>query len=198
MNAVAQGKEGVEDLWKYFAKADTAFVPEAIRLNFTSNHDENSWAGTEYERMGDAVEAFAAFTYVVPGIPLIYTGQEYGNNHRLLFFEKDLIDRVNTKMYKVYQDLDAFRTANSALWAPELGAPMARIACDNDKIFACVRANEENTVLGIFNFSGEEQKVILHTADYVGDYTCICGAAITVEEEDEITLKTWEYVIYAK
>ncbi len=198
MNAVAQGKEGVEDLWKYFAKADTAFVPEAIRLNFTSNHDENSWAGTEYERMGDAVEAFAAFTYVVPGIPLIYTGQEYGNNHRLLFFEKDLIDRVNTKMYKVYQDLDAFRTANSALWAPELGAPMARIACDNDKIFACVRANEENTVLGIFNFSGEEQKVILHTADYVGDYTCICGAAITVEEEDEITLKPWEYVIYAK
>ncbi len=198
MNAVAQGKEGVEDLWSYFAKADTTFVPEAIRLNFTSNHDENSWAGTEYERMGDAVETFAAFTYMVPGIPLIYTGQEYGNNHRLAFFEKDLIDRVDEKMFKVYKDLDAFRTANSALWAPELGAPLERIACDNEKVFACVRANEENTVLGIFNFSAEEQTIVLETAQYAGSYSCFCGQVKEVAETLTLTLKPWDYTILNK
>lgn len=47
MNKVAQGKETVEDLWTYFQKCDTTMRPEAIRMNFTSNHDENSWAGTE-------------------------------------------------------------------------------------------------------------------------------------------------------
>ena len=61
-------------------------------MNFISNHDENSWNGTEQERMGDAVPLFQAFCYVVPGMPMIYTGQLSGNHHRLEFFEKDLID----------------------------------------------------------------------------------------------------------
>ena len=68
MNDVAQGKQSVEDLWAYFAKADTTIRPEAIRMNFISNHDENSWNGTEQERMGEAVNLFAAFCYVVPGM----------------------------------------------------------------------------------------------------------------------------------
>ncbi len=198
MNAVAQGKETVEDLWSYFAKADTTFVPEAIRLNFTSNHDENSWAGTEFERMGDAYATFAAFTYIAPGIPLIYTGQEYGNDKRLRFFEKDTINRNSHKEFEMYKSLNELRAANSAIWAPELGAPLVRIACDNDKIFACARQNEENTVLAVFNFSAEPQTVVLQTAAYAGDYTCICGMPVTVATEDEITLKPWEWVIYSK
>ena len=52
MNKVAQGEKTVEDMWNYFAKADTVFPSYAIRMNFTSNHDENSWNGTEFERMG--------------------------------------------------------------------------------------------------------------------------------------------------
>ena len=88
MNGVAQGKNRVEDLWANFAKADTTIRPEAIRMNFISNHDENSWNGTEQERMGDAVPLFAAFCYVVPGMPMIYTGQLSGNHHRLEFSRK--------------------------------------------------------------------------------------------------------------
>lgn len=61
-------------------------------MNFITNHDENSWNGTEWERMGDAVNLMAAFCYVVPGMPMIYTGQLAGNHHRLEFFEKDVID----------------------------------------------------------------------------------------------------------
>ena len=71
MNGVAQGNKTVEDLWGYFAKVDTTIRKEAIRMNFTSNHDENSWNGTEFERMGDATDLFAAFTYVAPGMPMI-------------------------------------------------------------------------------------------------------------------------------
>ncbi len=198
MNDVAQGKKGVEDLWGYFAKADTTFVPKAIRLNFTSNHDENSWNGTEFERMGGAYATFAAFTYIAPGIPLIYTGQEYGNTKRLAFFEKDTIEVNHTQDFAMYQDLNTLRENNSAIWSPELGAPLSRIACNNEKIFACARANEENTVLGIFNFSAEPQTVTLQTADYAGDYTCICGMPVTVSDEDVITLKPWEYLIYSK
>lgn len=170
MNGVAQGKNTVQDLWDYFAKADSTIRPEAIRMNFITNHDENSWAGTEQERMGDAVNLFAAFCYVVPGMPMIYTGQLSGNHHRLEFFEKDLID--NDEAYSqadLYRDLNNLRERNKALFSPEVGAPMERIACDNDAIFACKRSKvgkwHTNTVIVVMNMSNEEQVVNLETGE---------------------------------
>lgn len=170
MNGVAQGKNTVQDLWDYFAKADSTIRPEAIRMNFITNHDENSWAGTEQERMGDAVNLFAAFCYVVPGMPMIYTGQLSGNHHRLEFFEKDLID--NDEAYSqadLYRDLNNLRERNKALFSPEVGAPMERIACDNDAIFACKRSKvgkwHTNTVIAVMNMSSEEQVVNLETGE---------------------------------
>ncbi len=170
MNGVAQGKNTVQDLWDYFAKADSTIHPEAIRMNFITNHDENSWAGTEQERMGDAVNLFAAFCYVVPGMPMIYTGQLSGNHHRLEFFEKDLID--NDEAYSqadLYRDLNNLRERNKALFSPEVGAPMERIACDNDAIFACKRSKvgkwHTNTVIAVMNMSAEEQVVNLETGE---------------------------------
>ena len=63
-----------------------------MRLVFTSNHDENSWNGSEFTRMGDAREIMAAFTFVVPrGLPLVYTGQEIGYDHSFAFFDRDPI-----------------------------------------------------------------------------------------------------------
>ncbi|MBQ2068194.1 MAG: alpha-amylase [Paludibacteraceae bacterium] len=166
MNEVAQGKQGVEDLWAYFAKADTTVRSEAIRMNFISNHDENSWNGTEFERMGDAAELFAAFCYVVPGMPMIYTGQLSGNHHRLEFFEKDMIDTDEAfAQADLYKRLNELRARNKALFSPEVGAPMERIACDNEAIFACRRCKagkgHTNTVIAVMNMSAEPQTVTL-------------------------------------
>ena len=204
MNGVAQGKNTVEDLWGYFAKVDTTLRKEAIRMNFTSNHDENSWSGTEFERMGDASSLFAAFTYVVPGMPMIYTGQPSGNHHRLQFFEKDLIDRVeNAPQHDMYKKLNALRAENFALWSNEIGAPMVRIAADNDKVFACVRHAQcpkggENTVIAVMNMSGEEQVVNLNIDQYAGEYNCLCGKTMTIEAAQSFTLKPWQHIILTK
>ena len=199
MNNVAQQKSTVDDLWTYFAQAEKDFPKYAIRMNFTSNHDENSWNGTEFERMGDAADAMAVFTYVIPGMPLIYTGQEYANNHRLEFFEKDCIDRnEDAHQFGMYQRLNRLRKENPALWSEEKGAPMRRIPADNDKIFAAARPAEGNTVLGIFNFSPEEQTVTLQTADYQGEYNCLCGHQVEVGEQMELTLKPWAFKVLTK
>jgi glycosidase len=199
MNEVAQGKKGVQDLWDYFAKADTTVRADAIRMNFITNHDENSWNGTEFERMGEAAQLFAAFTYVVPGMPLIYTGQLSGNHHRLEFFEKDLIDRDETfAQDKLYKKLNDFRARNLALFSPEVGAPMLRLAADNDAIFACVRSNDDNTVIAVMNMSGEEQTVNLDLGEYSGKYRCICGKKQKLESTQSFTLSPWEYRIYER
>lgn len=201
MNDVAQGNKTVQDLWDYFAKADSTIRPNAIRLNFTSNHDENSWNGTEFERMGDATDLFAALTYVVPGMPLIYTGQLSGNHHRLEFFEKDCIDRVEgAHQYGMYQKFNDLRANNKALWSPELGAKMLRLPADNGAIFACVRPLEnENTVIAIMNMSGAEQTVTVDLTGYAGTYTCFAtGAEVPLGDSDTLTLQPWEYRIITK
>ena len=204
MNGVAQGKNTVEDLWGYFAKVDTTIRQEAIRMNFTSNHDENSWNGTEFERMGDATDLFAAFTYVVPGMPMIYTGQMSGNHHRLEFFEKDTIDRVeNAPQKALYKGLNDLRANNRALWSNEKGAPMVRLAADNDKVFACVRTKScpkhgDNTVIAIMNMSSEPQTVTLDLTNLAGEYNCICGKTMTLEATQTLELTPWKYIILTK
>lgn len=204
MNGVAQGKNTVEDLWGYFAKVDTTIRKEAIRMNFTSNHDENSWNGTEFERMGDATDLFAAFTYIVPGMPMIYTGQMSGNHHRLEFFEKDVIDRVeNAPQKALYKGLNDLRAANRALWSNEKGAPMVRITADNDNVFACVRQKScpkhgDNTVIAIMNMSAEPQTVTLDLTNLAGEYNCICGKKMNVESTQTFELTPWKYIILTK
>ena len=204
MNGVAQGKKTVEDLWGYFAKVDTTIRKEAIRMNFTSNHDENSWNGTEFERMGDATDLFAAFTYVVPGMPMIYTGQMSGNHHRLEFFEKDVIDRVeNAPQKALYKGLNDLRANNPALWSNEKGAEMVRLTADNDKVFACVRTKScpkhgDNTVIAIMNMSAEPQTVTLDLTNLEGEYNCLCGKTMTIETNQTIELTPWKYIILTK
>ena len=204
MNSVAQGSKTVEDLWGYFAKVDTTIRKEAIRMNFTSNHDENSWNGTEFERMGDATDLFAAFTYVVPGMPMIYTGQMSGNHHRLQFFEKDVIDRVeNAPQKALYKGLNDLRAANRALWSNEKGADMVRLNADNDKVFACVRTKScpkhgDNTVIAIMNMSAEPQTVTLDLTNLEGEYNCLCGKTMNVEANQTIELTPWKYIILTK
>ena len=203
MNGVAQGKNSVEDLWAYFAKADSTIRPNAIRMNFITNHDENSWNGTEFERMGNSVPLWSAFCYVVPGMPMIYTGQLSGNHHRLEFFEKDLIDtNPEYAQADLYKQLNQLRADNKALHSPEQGAPMMRIAADNEHIFACIRHAEgkwcNNTVIAVMNMSGEEQTVTLDLTGYEGKYDCICGKKITLEATQTFQLKPWEYKIFTK
>ena len=203
MNGVAQGKNTVNDLWAYFAKADSTIRPNAIRMNFITNHDENSWNGTEFERMGNSVPLWSAFCYVVPGMPMIYTGQLSGNHHRLEFFEKDLIDtNPEYAQADLYKQLNQLRADNKALHSPEQGAPMMRIAADNEHIFACVRHAEgkwcDNTVIAVMNMSGEEQTVTLDLTGYEGKYDCICGKKMALEATQTFQLKPWEYKIFTK
>lgn len=203
MNGVAQGKKSVEDLWAYFAKADSTIRPNAIRMNFITNHDENSWNGTEFERMGESVGLWSAFTYIVPGMPMIYTGQLSGNHHRLEFFEKDVIDIDPAyAQADLYKKLNALREQNKALHSPEKGAPMVRLSADNEHIFACVRHLEgkwcDNTVIAVMNMSAEAQEVTVDLTGYEGEYHCICNNDKQLEPRQVFKLKPWEYKIFTK
>lgn len=117
MNDVAQGKATAADIAAYVEEDAVRFPAPDRRLFFTSNHDENSWSGSEIERMGDAHKVFAVLCYTLPaGEPLIYTGQEIGLERRLEFFEKDPIAAwTNDPHTAFYQELNALRHSHKAL-----------------------------------------------------------------------------------
>jgi glycosidase len=75
------------------------------RLIFTTNHDENSWNGTEYERYGTQAKDMAKLCMLMPGVPLIYNGQEEPLKKRLLFFEKDVIGFKKYQLAPFYHQI---------------------------------------------------------------------------------------------
>ena len=157
LNDIAQGEKGVAELKEYIARDAETTPHEAFRLMFTSNHDENSWNGTEFERMGAAHKCLAALTFVLPnGQPLIYTGQEFGFDHRFEFFEKDPLPSLEPNEYtEFYKDLCAIRHAHPALEAGERGGKFEYVDGVPEKVLAFTRTKGDDSVLCMFNFSDE-------------------------------------------
>ena len=136
LNAIARGEKNIPELLEYIQKDAERHPADAFRLMFTSNHDENSWAGTEFERMGDAAKLMAVLTFTLPnGQPLIYTGQEMGWNKRFEFFEKDPIPAWEKNEYfDFYEWLIDIRHSNPALAAGDKGGVFEVVSTDDSTL----------------------------------------------------------------
>ena len=147
LNAIARGEKNIPELLEYIEKDAQRHPADAFRLMFTSNHDENSWAGTEFERMGDAAKLMAVLTFTLPnGQPLIYTGQEMGWNKRFEFFEKDHIPAWEENEYTdFYKWLIALRHDNPALAAGDKGGKFEVVSTE-DSTLVFTRTLPENKV----------------------------------------------------
>ncbi|MBR1706461.1 MAG: DUF3459 domain-containing protein [Bacteroidales bacterium] len=154
LNGIAQGKKGVQDLKDYIARDAENTPPTAFRLSFTSNHDENSWSGTEFERMGDAASVMAVLCFTLPkSQPLIYTGQEIGLDRRLQFFESDPVTDWSANGYTAFfQSLTALKHAHPALAAGEKGGPVEYLDAP-EGVFAFSRAVKGDRVTVYANLS---------------------------------------------
>ena len=200
MNDVAKGEKSANDMEAYFTKIDTVFPADSYLMNFITNHDENSWNGTVEERMGEGGKAFAVLSFTVPGMPLIYSGQEAGMNKRLKFFEKDEIDWSNLEMASFYKELIALKKNNKALQNGVKGGKLVRINSDqNEKIFAFSREAEGNKVVVILNLSKEPVKATLEIDSNAGQYACYKdGNKHDLAAKLAVDLKAWEYRVYVK
>ncbi len=155
---VAQGKVRLTALRDYIYADRDRYPSSAMRLAFTSNHDENSWSGSEFARLGAAREIMALFTFVVPrGLPLVYTGQEVGYDHSFAFFDRDPIPAERYRAddtTEFYRRLAALRHANPALAAGERGGEPVEIRNNaEDCLMTLVREVEGNRVVAIMNLS---------------------------------------------
>lgn len=193
-NEIVRGEKTAKDFDNLIKKNDSLYQKDDINMNFTSNHDENFWNGTEYERLQNAAETFAALTYMMPGMPLIYNGQEYDLNKRLSLYEKDTIPQVVGNMMAVYEKLGKLKTENSALNGGKSPASYHRLlTSNNDNILAFEREKNGKKVIFIGNLSKINQSFTIAIEGVYTDY--MLGTKIEFTKNQKVNFNPWEYKI---
>ena len=145
-------------------------------VTFITNHDQNSWNGTEYERLHGFVNRFSALYFTVPGMPLIYSGQEVGFKRRLQFFDKDSITwPKSSSMTTFYTKLVSLKTKNPALWNGSAGGELVQYDGTNAKVLTYSRQKGSSKVVVAINLGASKAKTTIDTGSafkgYYYDYS---------------------------
>ena len=191
------GASNANDLAAYTSNEYLFYPGNIYRLYFTSNHDENSWYGTDTELFGTAADAFIALSATLRGMPLIYSGQEVGLNRRLKFFDKDEITwPVHPRTARI-RSLLQLKKRNSALWNGSKGSESERITTTSDlNIYAFLRQKGNDKVLSVYNLSGTAKEFTLSGSTYSGTFKNIfTDSTIQLTPNYQMTLPAWGYMV---
>lgn len=203
MQDIVKGEADATDIVDYYAVQQTDWPRDAFRMTYTSNHDQNTWDGSMFDIYGEALPAAIVLSFVGEGMPLIYNGQEAGNDKRLEFFEKDLI-RWNDAhpLGELFKNLVTFKTDNAVLHNGAWGARMTMVDNDSpDSILSFIRKSDtsDEAVMAIFNLSDQTRTVGLTDASLLGEFTTFgTDTTITFAAETDITLEPWGYRLYVR
>lgn len=195
MNELATGKATVNKWDEYMQRNAQNYEKDDILMNFITNHDENSWNGSVYERMGKRSQTMLAFSYMIPGMPLIYSGQEYDMDYRLKFFEKDSIPKTKGQTWDLLKKLGELKVNNPALNGGKNAASYTRLSTNDDEnIYAIKREKNGETIFYVANLSGKK-----HSAKVEGMSGTLSdalrGGSVDFTEEDRLDLPPFGYRI---
>ena len=197
LNAIAKGEKKVSDFDTYIWKMGNDYQETDILMNFISNHDENSWNGTISERLGDASEAIQVLNFIMPGMPLIYSGQEYDLSHRLKFFEKDSIPKEKGKMWSLLEKLGNLKNNDPAFGGGKDAANYIRIqGSNNATVLAFRREKEGSELVYIANLTDQPADFSL---EIDGDYeNALTGEKGSLSRDTIYKFDPWEYFLLRK
>jgi glycosidase len=173
--------------------------PATSKLLFTSNHDENSWNGTEYEKYGITAKAWAVFSATWGGLPLLYSGQEIPNHKRLLFFDKDElawpVQTAQPALHAFYKALFSLRLQNDAV---VLGQPQMLQTPYPNCIIGFIKKHQNNVVLVLLNIS-EQNRLAFEISHPLleGNFEQIfSGLQFSFSSTEKFELQAGEYLVY--
>jgi glycosidase len=198
MNQIAKGKTTADKIDSARAADVKNYGSDDYRMLFTSNHDENSWNGTEYERMGGGARTFAVFTFTFPGIPLVYSGQEAAMDRRLRFFDKDTIPWGGLPLEPFYTTLMQLKKKNDLIASGDSGGKFIKVQTNKDKqVYLFLRVKGDRKLFVLLNFSDVDQNLVLKGDEFKGKYKEIfTGEAREWKASDKIVLGPWQYLVY--
>jgi len=169
---------------------------------FTSNHDENTWSGSEFTRFGDALDVMTALTFLwEAAMPLIYTGQEIGFDRSFAFFDRDpIVDYRPDCHTELYRRFVALKHGEKALQAGERGGRMIEIENNaKDCIMTFVRETDDSRVVALLNLSPYTIHADFNTGIYAGRYIdAMSGEDTELPAHVERDMAPWSYTVLRK
>lgn len=185
------------DIDSLLAQQQVEYPGDTYLMNMITNHDLNSWEGTETDRLGNLADAFAVLSYTLPGMPLIYTGQETGLDRPLEFFKKDTPPtwEPRNKYFEFYRKLNHLKHTQPSLQAGVDGGAIVRYPTASDDLYIFSRSVDNTTVFVFTNLGSETAAVDYTGAAPEGNSTTVnffTGKA----EEFPTELAPGEYKIY--
>ena len=152
MNEIAAGNRKLTALDEYREKEDSLYGPNDYRMFFTTNHDENSWNGTIEDRLGKNAKNFFVLCATFPNsMPLVYSGQEYGLNKALSFFEKDTVVATDSSLFDWYAQIIGLKMAHPSLKMGRLQGDYQGLSADENS-FGYLREKDGNLLVVALNF----------------------------------------------
>ncbi|MEP6727778.1 MAG: alpha-amylase family glycosyl hydrolase, partial [Bacteroidota bacterium] len=164
LNKIAAGQTNALAIDSVLKKQDSTFPAGAVRLYFTSNHDENSWNKADYATMPGARHApFAVFTQTMRNsLPLVYSGQEEPVLDSISFFYKNPIKFGKYARSKFYKTLLTLRKSTPAL-ATDASFKKVNVG-DEKALYAYVREKGGYKIFVVLNLSAKEQTIKIDDA----------------------------------
>ena len=196
MKNIVKGKNKASDFDSALNRTDNEFPCAALRMYFTSNHDENSWNGADYETTPGITHApFSVLTFTMKrSVPLIYSGQEEPFLRAIRFFDKDTISFNNYQRAAFYTTLLNLRKNNAALAS---NASFRKVNAGNeDAVYAYVRQNGNSKVLVILNWSEKAQTIHLTDKTLYGNVLNVFEKKNEKLSDKTFSLKPWGYAVY--
>jgi glycosidase len=188
----------VGDLKELASKQLIDLAPDAYYMNHITNHDRNTWDGTEFERYGEAVKSFAVMTYVWPGMPLIYTGQEVGMNRRLEFFVKGTPPaKEKNEWFEFYKSLNTLKHEFKVLRAGEEGGETFVYETTEPNVFVLSREKDNEEIVYIANISDKKVKFHFDGESPEGEFENFFTKEKVLLPAG-MTLEPWDFVLLTK
>lgn len=150
------GRADLARLRAALTNAGAGFSPDTLALRFLNNND----TGARFiARHGPGLtKAAATLVFTLPGVPLIYNGDEVGAEFEPYDEAPPIVWRDRLGLSQHYAQLSRLRRATPALYSRELEV------VDNDRedaVLSFLRPSPEGAVLVAINFTGEPVRVTL-------------------------------------
>ena len=200
--AISHDSKSADKLNLYLPKMPEGTFP----MNYLDNHDVNSYDRTIAEAFGEEkLPEMYSLIYTLPGMPMIYSGAEIGNDKYLAFMDKDYIDwNGGIGDYRgLITYLSDVKKTHTSLYAGTYGGSFETADLGNKNMFAFTRENESEKIICIYNLSKRAQENIDISSLYSGSGEVIIkGTGGNYEfggtlSDSEYSFEPWEFfVIY--
>lgn len=160
LEPLLNNKRPLSSLDQIFKNEELQFPTGSLRMRFNTNHDKNAWDEPAIKKFGaDGLKLSTVLINTIPGVPMIYTGEEVANDKKLSLFENIDVDWTRKSgMKELYTTLFRLRHNHKAL---SMGK-MIRIGTQGDDcVYAFMRVEGDDIVFVVLNFSKNDINIVL-------------------------------------